>query len=194
MKDTTAMLAEWLNKQKEMVACDLYTLTLYDGTEYYFTDADSDVTYDGHTYVHDALLIKRDQTKLNNVLSVDSMTVSIYATADDLLGGTPIFKAAHDGAFDRATLSMSRCFFDTDGKVMGAIGLFSGLTEVKSCGGLCMKLTVKSKVTGMSQEFPRRKFYPQGSYSSDGTTVTSSTEEDSATVIVPFVPLKEVLL
>ncbi len=194
MKDTTDELAEYLNTQKEMVSCDLYTLTLYDGSEYYFTDADQDVTYDGHTYQHDALLLKREQTKINNVISVDSMTVSIYATVEDKLGDKPLFLAAHDGAFDRATLAMSRCFFDLEGNVIGVVGLFSGTTEVKSCGGLAMKLTVKSKVQGMSQEFPRRKFYPQGTYASDGTTVTSSTEEDSASVIAPFVPLKEVLL
>ena len=110
------------------------------------------------------------------------------------LGDKPIFLAAHDGAFDRATLAMSRCFFDLDGSAMGAVGLFSGLTEVKSCGGLAMKLTVKSKVQGMSQEFPRRRFYPQGTYANSGGTVSSSTEEDSASVIAPFVPLKEVLL
>ena len=89
---------------------------------------------------------------------------------------------------------MSRCFFDLDGEVMGVVGLFSGLTEVKSCGGLAMKLTVKSKVQGMSQEFPRRRFYPQGTYANSGGTVSSSKEEDSASVIAPFVPLKEVLL
>lgn len=194
MKDTTDELATYLNTQKEMISCDLYTLTLYDGSEYYFTDADKDVTYGGHTYQHNALLLKREQTKINNVISVDSMTVSIYATVEDKLGDKPIFLAAHDGAFDRATLAMSRCFFDLEENVIGVVGLFSGTTEVKSCGGLAMKLTVKSKVQGMSQEFPRRKFYPQGTYVSDGETVTSSTEEDSASVIAPYVPLKEVLL
>ncbi len=194
MKDTTDELATYLNTQKEMISCDLYTLTLYDGSEYYFTDADKDVPYGGHTYQHNALLLKREQTKINNVISVDSMTVSIYATVEDKLGDKPIFLAAHDGAFDRATLAMSRCFFDLEENVIGVVGLFSGTTEVKSCGGLAMKLTVKSKVQGMSQEFPRRKFYPQGTYVSDGETVTSSTEEDSASVIAPYVPLKEVLL
>lgn len=194
MKTVTDELAAYLNTKKEMVVCDLYTLTLYDGTAYYYTDADHDVTYNGHTYLHDALLLKREQTKINNVISVDSMTVSIYATVEDKLGDKPIFLAAHDGALDRATLALSRCFFDADGNTIGAVDLFSGITEVKSCGGLLMKLTVKSKVQGLSQEFPRRRFYPQGTYSTSGGKVSSSTEEDSASVIAPYVPLKEVLL
>ena len=194
MKTVTDELAAYLSAKKEMVVCDLYTLTLYDGTAYYYTDADHDVTYNGRTYLHDALLLKREQTKINNVISVDSMTVSIYATVDDKLGDKPIFLAAHDVTLDRETLSLSRAFFDEEGNITGAIDLFSGITEVKSCGGLLMKLTVKSKVQGLSQEFPRRRFYPQGTYSTSGGKVSSSTEEDSASVIAPYVPLKEVLL
>lgn len=194
MKSVTDALATYLNTEKEMNVCDLYMLTLYDGTAYYYTDADKDIIYNGHTYLHNALLLKREQTKINNVISVDSMTVSIYATVDDKLGDKPIFLAAHDGALDRATLALSRCFFDADGNTIGAVDLFSGITEVKSCGGLLMKLTVKSKVQGLSQEFPRRRFYPQGTYSTSGGKVSSSTEEDSASVIAPYVPLKEVLL
>ena len=194
MKAVTDALATYLNTEKEMNVCDLYTLTLYDGSAYYYTDADKDITYNGHTYLHNALLLKREQTKINNVISVDSMTVSIYATVDDKLGDKPIFLAAHDGALDRATLALSRCFFDANGNTIGAVDLFSGSTEVKSCGGLLMKLTVISKVQGLSQEFPRRRFYPQGTYSTSGGKVSSSTEEDSASVIAPYVPLKEVLL
>ena len=194
MKSVENSLSDYLNTQKEMVSCDLYTLALFNGETHYYTNADRDIVYDGRTYLHDAFRIKREQTKINNVVSVDSMTVSIYATLEDKLGDKPIFLAAHDGAFDRATLSLARCFFDLDGNITGVIALFSGITEVKSCGGLTMKLTVKSKVQGMSQEFPRRRFYPQGTYATSGGKVSSSTEEDSASVIAPFVPLKEVLL
>lgn len=193
MKAVTDALANYLNSKKEMVACDLYALTLYSGDTHYYTNADHDITWNGNTYSHDAFILKRQQTKLNNVISVDSMTISIYATLDNKLGDKPVFLAAHDGAFDRATLSLSRCFFDS-GIIIGVINLFSGTTEVKSCGGLKMDLTVKSKVQGLSQEFPRRKFYPQGTYSTSGGRVSSQSEEDSASVIAPFVPLKEVLL
>ena len=194
MKSVTDALANYLNSKNEMVACDLYTLTLYSGTTYYYTDADHDITWNGNTYLHDSFILKRQQTKINNVISVDSMTISIDATVDDTLGDKPVFLAAHDGAFDRATLSLSRAFFGTDGNITGVIDLFSGTTEVKSCGGLTLSLAVKSKVQGLSQEFPRRRFYPQGTYSTSGGRVSSQSEEDSASVIAPFVPLKEVLL
>lgn len=194
MKMVTDALSDYLNTKKELLSNDLYTLTLYTGESYYYTDADHDIAWNGHTYLHNALMLKRQQTKLNNVISVDSMTVSVYATAEDKLGDKPVFLAAHDGALDRATLALSRCFFNNSGEIIGVIALFSGITEVKNCGGLVMKLTVKSKVQGLSQEFPRRRFYPQGTYSTSGGKVSSQTDEDSASVIAPFVPLKEVLL
>lgn len=194
MKLVTDALSDYLNTKKELLSNDLYTLTLYTGESYYYTDADHDITWNGRTYLHNALMLKRQQTKLNNVISVDSMTVSVYATAEDKLGDKPVFLAAHDGELDRAILALSRCFFNDSGEIIGVIDLFSGTTEVKSCGGLVMQLTVKSKVQGLSQEFPRRRFYPQGTYSTSGGKVSSQTDEDSASVIAPFVPLKEVLL
>lgn len=194
MKLVTDALSDYLNTKKELLSNDLYTLTLYTGESYYYTDADHDIAWNGHTYLHNALMLKRQQTKLNNVISVDSMTVSVYATAEDKFGDKPVFLAAHDGALDRATLALSRCFFNNSGEIIGVIDLFSGITEVKNCGGLVMQLTVKSKVQGLSQEFPRRRFYPQGTYSTSGGKVSSQTDEDSASVIAPFVSLKEVLL
>lgn len=194
MKMVTDALSDYLNTKKELLSNDLYTLTLYTDESYYYTDADHDITWNGRTYLHNALVLKRQQTKLNNVISVDSMTVSVYATTDDKLGNKPVFLAAHDGALDRATLAFSRCFFNYSGEIIGVVDLFSGTTEVKSCGGLVMQLTVKSKVQGLSQEFPRRRFYPQGTYSTSGGKVSSQSDEDSASVIAPFVPLKEVLL
>lgn len=56
MKSVTEELAKYLNTQKEIVSCDLYDLTLFSGTAYYFTDADHDVTYGGHTYLHNAII------------------------------------------------------------------------------------------------------------------------------------------
>lgn len=198
MKNVSTALAAHLHKAREIQSCDLYELTLLNGSRYYYTDTDIDVEVNGHIYRcpknHGSPILKRTQTKTYGEVTVDTLTVTIYADKNDCIGDTPFFKACHDGILDRASLSMSRCFFGLKNEVIGVVGVFSGITEVKSCGGLMMKLTVKSKVQGLSQEFPRRRFYPQGTYASSGGQVTSSAMEDSASVIAPFVPLKEVLL
>jgi hypothetical protein len=116
-----------------------------------------------------------------------------YYDSFDKVEGKPVLLAAHDGEFDLAKLYLRRCFF-TGTTVQGVIDLFAGNVEVKRCGGLGLELTVKAKTQGLSQEFPTRKFYPQGTFTTTNGTIKENGENDNYCVITPFVPLKEVLL
>ncbi len=192
MKSVTSSLATYLNTQKQLVACDLYTLTLHNGNVYRYADFDVDVVWDGHTYAHDALIIRRQQTKLNPQVNVDTMTFNIYSRDTDMIESTRVNLAAHSGVLDKATMSLSRCFFSGT-TPLGVIDLFTGVVEVKQCGGLNLQLTAKAKTSGLNMEFPLRKYYPQGSFETVNNTITSSTDE-AACVITPFIPLREVLM
>lgn len=194
MKTVTEDLENYLNVTKNMTSCDLYELTLFGGNTYYYADTDMDIVYDGHEYKHNALLIKRNQIKLNSSVVVDTMTVTIYADANDTIENKSILQAAHDGTLDRARLQLRRCFFR--GKtIVGCISLFGGTAEVKSAGGIGLQLTVKAKTQGLNMSFPIRKYYPQGTYSTNDTSqVISSKETDSTCIIAPFVPRKEALI
>ena len=193
MKDVGTGLENYLNTEKNMTSCDLFELRLADGGIHYYTDADKEILYDGHNYKHDALLIKRQQVKLHDSVVVDTMSVNITADKTAKIGTVPLLKAAHDGTLDMAKLYLRRCFF-RDTVVIGAIGLFGGKVEVKSCGGLGLELTVKAVTQGLSQEFPVRKYYPQGTYSNKGGAVSASTDNTAGCLIAPYVPLKEVLM
>lgn len=194
MKTVIEDLENYLNVTKNMTSCDLYELTLFGGNTYYYADTDMDIVYDGHEYKHNALLIKRNQIKLNSSVVVDTMTVTIYADANDTIENKSILQAAHDGTLDRARLQLKRCFFR--GKtIVGCISLFGGTAEVKSAGGIGLQLTVKAKTQGLNMSFPIRKYYPQGTYSTNDTSqVISSKETDSTCIIAPFVPRKEALI
>ena len=72
MKTVSKELETYLNTEKNITCCDLYELTLYNGTRYYYADTDMDISYDGHIYRHDMLLIKRNQIKLNSSVVVDT--------------------------------------------------------------------------------------------------------------------------
>lgn len=194
MKTASDELTAYLNQEKNMVSCDLFVLQLADGTMYYFTNADCNVAYGGNTYRHDQLLIKRQQVKLHDTVVVDTMTITIYADGAANLGAKGIKIAAHDGTLDRAKMLVYKAFFDSDNSILGAMGIFCGNVEVKKCGGLSLELTVKAQTQGLSQEFPRRKYYPQGAYTTTNGTVSSSNANTDSCLIAPFVPLKEVLL
>ena len=195
MKDATNALAEYLNSQKNLTSCDIYELTLNNGNVYRFADFDTDVSYNGNVYSHSAIgMPKRQQINIKSQATVDSMNIQIYSDANDMIESVRVNKAAHDGLLDRATLALSRCFFASNGNVIGAIKLFAGIVEIHQCGGLSLQLTVKSKTQGLNMEFPVRKYYPQGIYNTVGDTVTSSTDDSETCLITPFVPLKEVLM
>ncbi len=194
MKTVSNDLETYLNTTKNMTSCDLYELTLFGGGTYYYADTDMDIVYDGHVYKHNALLIKRNQIKLNSSVVVDTMTVTVHADIHDKIEDKPILQAAHDGTLDRANLQLKRCFFRGQ-TIVGCISLFGGTVEVKSAGGIGLQLTVKAKTQGLNMNFPIRKYYPQGTYSTDDTSqVISSKDTDSTCVIAPFVPRKEALI
>ena len=193
MKNVTNALANHLNTEKNFVSCDLFEVKLTNGNTYYYCNTDMDLTYDGKTYIHSGPLLKRQQTKLNDRVVVDTMSITISADSSDVIEGVGFMYAAHNGILDRAVVTLLRAFF-SGGNVIGAVPLFSGIAEIKKCGGLGLELSVKAKTNGLSQEFPVRKYYPQGTYSTTNGSVTASGSNDDYCVITPFVPQKEVLL
>lgn len=194
MKKVNAALSQYLNTEKNMISCDLFTLHLANGQEYHFTNADKNIFYDGVTYLHDQLLIKRQQVKLHDTVVVDTMTITIYADAKANIGGIGIKSAAHNGVLDRAKMQVKRAFFDSSANILGAMDLFRGNLEVKKSGGLSLELTIKAQTQGLSQEYPRRKYYPQGAYTTTNGVVSSTEGNNASCIITPFMPRKEVLL
>lgn len=192
MKDVTTALENYLNNQKQLTACDLYTITLANGNIYRYTDFDADVTYGNNTFTHNAFLFKRQQIKLNPQVQVDSISLTIYAGKEDTIDGVQLTQAAHTGVLDKAQMKLQRCFFNGT-SVVGVVNMFTGKMEIKQCGGLELSLTVKAQTSGLNMEFPVRKYYPQGSFETSNDTITSSTDE-TATLITPYIPLREVLM
>ena len=76
MKSVTATLSNYLNNTINIVSCDLYELQLANGNTYYYCDTDMDISYNGNIYKHNALLLERQNTKLNDRVVVDTMTVT----------------------------------------------------------------------------------------------------------------------
>ena len=187
MKTVTQALETYLNTEKNFTSCDLFELELANGNIYRYADTDCDITWDNKLYLHNALLIKRQQIKLQSQVAVDTLSVTIYTDrehASDLIESTPVLAAAHfqtGSGFPVVT-------------AIGAISLFGGDVEIKSSGGIKLELTVKAKTQGLSQEFPRRKYYPQGSYTTSGSTIASTGTTNDTCLIAPFIPRKEVLM
>lgn len=203
MKTVETALQNYLNTEKNFISCDLFELVLANGNTYYYADSDCDVLYNNHVYRHDALLIKRQQIKLKGQVTVDTLGVTIYTDGDhaaDMIESQPVLAVAHNGTLDGAKMYLRRAFFNvTAGQlpatsVVGVVSLFGGDVEIKSSGGIKLELTVKSNTQGLNKEFPIRKYYPEGCYSTTGGVVISTGTTNDTCLIAPFVPRKEVLM
>lgn len=194
MKNVTSALEKHLLTEREFHACDLYEMVLTNGHHYYYADMDIDVVYNGQVYKHNALILSREQVELHSTVVVDTMTVTITAGQDDTIEGKPFLKAVHDGVFDRGKLYLRRCFFTDDNATVGVIELFGGHMEVTKAGGLEAQIEVKAETSGLNMEFPIRKYYPQGAFSTDSNGTVTIKDSDEVSVVAPFVPRKEVLL
>ena len=193
MKNVTSALENYLLTQRNIQACDIYELVLHNGHHYYYADMDADITDNSKVYRHDGLMFEREQVQLNSTVVVDTMSITIKGGKNDNLEGMSFVKAVHTGVLDRAKLYLRRCFF-RDSQIIGCIDLFGGLTEVTSAGGLVVSLDVKAETSGLNMEFPIRKYYPQGSFSTDKDGIVTIKDSDDIAVVAPFKPQKEVLL
>lgn len=196
MKNCTLDLAQHLNTDNEFICCDLYTLTLNDGSVYRLADFDRDVAFNGKTYGSARFIISRDQTKSAGTPSVETLTVTISADRlhSDTIDNEHWLKAVHEGKFDDAYLTLGRAFMDAEtGALMGVLMLFNGRCEVSSCGGIACKLSIKSETIGLSAQVPLRTFAPQNVYQQENGVV-STASNDVYTCMIPLKPSKNVLV
>lgn len=196
MKNCTQELAEHLNNDNEFICCDLFKLTLNDGSVYRIADADKDIAFNGQLYKSNKFILQREQIKTAGAPSVETLTVTIYADRehDDAISRTNLLQAAHEGKLDDGYISLSRAFMDAEtGNVLGALALFNGRCEISSCGGIACKLSAKSETIGLNASVPLRTFAPQNVYQeADGVVSTAS--KDTYTCMIPLKPSKNVLI
>lgn len=128
MKTLTPALKAHLESGGPFIMADLYTITLTNGTVLRWADFDVDVTHpvSGEVYSSDCPVLRRGTTRIVLGVEVDTLDVSIYPRADDVVGGVRILPLAVSGAFDKARLRLERAFLAEDLSCIGTVIMFSG--------------------------------------------------------------------
>lgn len=170
MKSAPGALITLLNSANKFLMADLYTITLFDGTVYYWTSADTAIVYppagqsyscavEGGTTVP---LIKRGATKTILGLEVDDLEIVLSQGGGQvLLGGIPLSMAAANGVFDGANVIVTRVFMATWGDTTpGGVVLFSGAVAHVEPTSTTVKLTLKSDLDQLLVAMPRNLFSP----------------------------------
>ncbi len=126
-----------------------------------YTDADRNLIYNGNTYLCTHPAVSRTGIKCALDLSVDTVEVSIFGAATDLVLGVPFPQFAFNGGFDGATVSIDRCFMATYGDTSaGVVNLFFGnVSEVKPSRSAVV-LTVSSQLELLNLNMPRNLLAP----------------------------------
>lgn len=191
MKTASAALIAILNNTNRFLFADLYTITLWNGTVYRWTSADTDLVLSGHTFScpkdQDTAVpvITRGKTKIAAGLEVDTLAVTLGCGSNVLLGGIALQLAATNGAFDGALIKMERVFMATWGDTTpGSVVLFSGFVAAVAPSSTAVQLTCQSDLQRLLVAMPRNTFAPNCTHVlyDTGCALTRATFQVNGTV------------
>lgn len=139
---------------------DLYTITLVSGTVLRWADFDGDVAHpvNGKTYTSSGPVLKRGNTRTVIGVEVDTLDLSIYPRATDLLDGVTLQAAARAGAFDGATVSLDRAFLSSTMTAIGTVNLFSGRFADTTVSRTEIQVRVNSGLESLNVNMPRNLY------------------------------------
>jgi uncharacterized phage protein (TIGR02218 family) len=157
VKAASAPLIALLNGGNAFQVCDLYTLTLADGTVLRLTNADVPITFSGNTFATRPL-VTRGKCRTIIGVEVDTLEVSIYPQASNLLTGVIWQQAARQGALDGAWIKVERAFITTWPAVVGTLVAFYGRVGDVDVLRSEIKFQVRSALELLNIQMPRNLY------------------------------------
>lgn len=154
MKAASPALIALLNSGNSFLVCDLYTLTLADGTMLRMTSADVPIQFGGNTFALTPLMT-RGKSKSVIGIAVDTLDVSILPSASDVLGGVTWPQAVRQGALDGAWVRVERAYLLSWTFIVGTLVVFYGRVADIDIGRTEIKVQVKSALELLNIQMPR---------------------------------------
>lgn len=146
----------------QFVKCNLFTLTLISGFQYFWTDADVDVVVraSGQVFSSTGPSISGVQYKLVRGLQVDNYDLTVLVKDADTVAGVPWPVAVRSGALDGATMLVEKAFLPGWGQPAETLQIFEGEVVSPAYADLVVTLTVKSDADKLNTLVPRLMFQP----------------------------------
>jgi uncharacterized phage protein (TIGR02218 family) len=175
MKTASAALIAYLNAGTQFIMADLYTFTVPGQSILYYTNADSDITYNGNVFK--AFLIARTRTRVSVGVEVDAMEITINPSPNDTIALIPWTTAARYGMLDGSSVKLEKLYMPTFGdSSLGAINMFQGRISDINIGRTEVRMQVKSELELLNTMMPR-DFYQSSCLNSlfdNGCTLSKS--------------------
>ena len=164
--DSTAI--QTIISSDQLPTAEVYTITLNDGTSFYFSGLDVQIVFGGHTYLANSLRFEGLKFKIAVGWQVDEQDLRIDALPDDNLSGTDFLAAIANGYLDGATIVRQRIYWavntgipaiDFQSTALGAITLFTGLvSSISKVGRTSVEMKLKSPMKYLDIDMPRRSY------------------------------------
>ena len=168
MKYANTTLINYLEVNSQFLMADLYQITLQSGSVYYWTEADTNLTYNSQVYTAAVdqgaePLLERGEIKTERGLKSSTMDLTLYCGQSAQLLGVPAQLAAHNGLFDNAEVMVTRVFMPTwgDTSTLGGCIMFDGTVAQVEIGSTEVVLHVASWLQNLTVQMPRALFLPQ---------------------------------
>lgn len=158
MKSASTALITLLNSGNEFYMADLYEFTLIDGTVLRYADYDIDVNYNGNLYTSSGTLFQRDKVRTVIGVEVDTMSLSLFPKATDLVAGIGWVQAAAKGILDGAVLKLQRVFMSSPSVIVGGFVNFSGRIADITLTRSEIQMVIKSDLELLNINMPRNLY------------------------------------
>ncbi len=155
MKTHTPALTAHLATGGPFIMADLYTLWLASGLVLRWTSFDVPLIWGGATFSADGPVLKRGNTRIVLGLEVDTLDLTLYPRASDLINGLPLLQAARAGAFDGCMLRLERAFLTPAFAVIGTDKRFYGRFADLDATRQEIAIRVNSPVEQLNIQLPK---------------------------------------
>jgi uncharacterized phage protein (TIGR02218 family) len=157
-------LAALLNSGAPLSKCDLYTVTLSNGTVLRWTNSESAFRANSQVWALGPG-IERSRCKWTTGIEVDTLTIKLVTDTarPNLIAGMPLIAFIRAGGFAGATVQLDRCFWGAgDAGPVGALLWFVGrVADVPEIDRRSCTLSIKSELSRLNVAVPRDVFSAQ---------------------------------
>ena len=135
---------------------NLFTFILRGGaTTHRWTNWNSDIPWDGHTYLAGPPFLKRTRWNVTNTMQVPEMTVELLALNGSFNGGADIKTQIRNGLFSGATFVLDDLIMPSDRSLWGTGEIFGGVVAGVTIEGAKVTITIRGKNNLLDQYSPR---------------------------------------
>jgi len=152
-----AALEAWLPTARQVTIAELLTVTTAGATWRYASTVD-DVVDGADTYLGSAsaggLLWERDRLTFTTGIELSTCTLTLHPRDGDTINALPVSQAIRAGAWDTATMLLSRAYFDDVSTLRGVLPRYSGqLGPVRLEGG-DVQITLRPPSQVLNRQVP----------------------------------------